>query len=217
MGSYEGPQRAVKRRPYSSSARADKARRTRVTILIAATELFLERGYAATSVAAIAVRAGVTPRTVFLNFASKRALLQEAIGAALVGDDGPESVRERDWFSQTVGAAGADSPALFARFTTALHERSAALLEVAEAAAAADPEVAYQRDQGRRNRRADLRRVAEAMAIKSSPDIDVETITDLLYTLGSSAVYAQVVFQCGWTPQRFERWLAATLTAALTR
>jgi len=217
MGAYEGPRRAVKRRPYNSSARAEKARRTRSTIVIAATELFLEQGYAATSVAEIAVRAGVTARTVFLNFASKRALLQEAIGAALVGDDSPVSVRERDWFSQTVGAAGADIPALFARFTTALHERSAALLEVAEAAAAADPEVAQQRDQGRRSRRADLHRVAEAIVIKSSPDIDVETITDLLYTLGSSAVYVQLVFQCGWTAQRFEQWLAATLTAALGR
>lgn len=172
-------------------------------------------GYAASSVAAIAAAAGVASRTVYLAFPSKRALLDEAIGVALGGDDAAVMVRERDWFRQTVDAPGPEILALFARFTTALHGRSAALLEAAEAAAAADPEVAERRDLGRQNRRADMRRVAAAISARTGADID--HATDLLYTLGSSAVYAQLVFQCGWTPDRYERWLAATLENALLR
>jgi len=205
----------VKKRRYLSAARAQQAHQTRGRILNTAARLFVERGYAATSVADIAAEAGVASRTVYLDFPNKRALLDEAIGVALGGDDAAVRVRDRDWFRQTVEAAGPEIPALFARFTAKLHVRSAALLEAAEAAAAADPDVAERRDRGRQYRRADMRRVATAIA--ASTGADVAFATDLLYTLGSSAVYAQLVFQCGWTPERYERWLATTIETALLR
>ncbi|MEO8572122.1 MAG: helix-turn-helix domain-containing protein [Chloroflexota bacterium] len=205
----------VKKRPYRSAARDQRARETRLRIVAAATRLFIEPGYAATSVADIAAEAGVASRTVYLDFPTKRALLGEAIGLALGGDDASVLVRERDWFRQTIEAPGPEILALFARFTAALHVRSAALLEAAEAAAAADPELAERRDQGRQHRRADLRRVAAARAATTGADVD--EVTDVLYTLGSSAVYAQLVFQCGWSPEHYERWLASTLEATLLR
>jgi AcrR family transcriptional regulator len=203
----------VKRRPYRSEIRADKARQTRRRIIEAATRLFVERGYAATSIADVGAAAGVTGRTVHLDFANKRALLDAAIGVALAGDDDPTWVRERDWFRATLEAPGNEIPRLFATFTTALHVRSAALLEAAEAAASADPELAVRRDRGHQNRRADMRRVADALATKTG--IDADYATDALYTLGSSAVYALLVFQLGWTPETFETWLSAMLSAAL--
>ena len=94
----------VKKRTYRSAARAEQARLTRLRILAAATRLFVERGYAATSVSDIAAEAGVTGRTVHLAFANKRALLDMAIGVALGGDDAPVMVRDRDWFRQTLEA-----------------------------------------------------------------------------------------------------------------
>jgi AcrR family transcriptional regulator len=205
----------VKRRSYRSAARVQKALQTRRRILAAATRLFVDEGYAATSVADIAAEAGVVTRTVYLDFPNKRALLDEAIGVALGGDDAPVMVRDRDWFRQTVEAPGAEIPALFAKSAAALHVRSGALLEAAEAAAAADPELAQRRDRGHQNRRADLARVATAIAAKSGADLDY--VTDLLYALGSSAVYAQFVFQCGWSPERYERWLRETLEAAILK
>lgn len=205
----------VKRRPYTSKARADKAQATRRSIVDAAARLFVERGYAATAIDDIASQAGVTSRTVYLAFPNKRALLDEAIGVALGGDDAPVMVRDRQWFRESLEAAGSEIPALFARFTTALHIRAAALLEAAEAGAAADPELALRRDLGHENRRADMRRIAEAIAAKTG--VDAGYATDMLYTLGSSAVYSLLVFQSGWTPARYERWLTAMLEAALVR
>jgi AcrR family transcriptional regulator len=207
--------RDVKRRPYRSTAREQQAQQTRRRILAAATRLFVERGYAATSVADIAAEAGVVSRTVYLDFPNKRALLDEAIGVALGGDDAPVMLRDRDWFRQTVEAPGAEMLALFAKFSAALHVRSAALLEAVEAAAAADPELAERRDRGHKKKRADMRRVATAIAAKTGADLDY--VTDLVYALGSSAVYAQFVFQCGWSPERYERWLRETLEAAILR
>src|SRR5450759_550240 len=125
----------VKRRPYRSAARVEQAQQTRRRIVAAASRLFVQRGYASTSVADIAAEAGVVSRTIYLDFPNKRALLDQAIGVAIGGDDAPVMLRDRNWFRQTVEAPGTDVPALFAKFNAALLARSAALLEAAEAAA----------------------------------------------------------------------------------
>lgn len=54
-----------------------RASRTHAALLRAALELFEERGYDATTAAAIAARAGVTEMTFFRHFASKDAVLVE--------------------------------------------------------------------------------------------------------------------------------------------
>jgi hypothetical protein len=140
-------------------------------------------------------------------------LLDAAITRALGGDDELITLRDRAWFRATLEASGREMPGLFARFTTALHERSAALLEAAEAAAAADLQIAERARLGHARRRSDMRRIGDAMAGKL--DVDPEYATDLLYTLGSSSVYALFVFQCGWSPQRYQSWLTETLEASL--
>lgn len=203
------------KRTYNSPSRTARARETRQRILEAATRLFVERGYAATAVSDVASEARVTARLVYLTFPSKRALLDAAIARALAGDDEQTTLRDREWFRATLEAPGREMPGLFARFTTALHERSAALLEAAEAAAAADPEIAERARVGHARRRSDMRRIGDAMVRKLG--VDAEYATDLLYTLGSSSVYALFVFQCGWSPQRYQSWLTETLEVGLLR
>jgi len=205
----------VKKRSYQSPARTQQAQQTRRRILAAATRQFVERGYAATSIAGIAAEAGVVSRTVYLDFPNKRALLDAAIGVAVGGDDATVMVSDREWFRRIVGAPVAEIPAVFAKFATALNGRSAALLEAAEAAAAADPELVEPRERGRRGRRANMRRIATAIAAKTG--VDVDYLTDLLYTLESSAVYALFVFQCGWSPARYERWLREAVKTAILK
>lgn len=51
--------------------------RSRAAILSAATELFLQDGYTATTMEGIAARAGVSKRTVYNNFADKEVLFRE--------------------------------------------------------------------------------------------------------------------------------------------
>jgi AcrR family transcriptional regulator len=65
-----------------------RAERTRDRLLTAAVELFIERGYDATSVSQIAARAGVTEMTFFRHFPGKASLLVDdpydpVIGAAV--------------------------------------------------------------------------------------------------------------------------------------
>ncbi|MBK0422616.1 TetR family transcriptional regulator [Leucobacter sp. CSA2] len=79
----------------SSPGRGRPRASSREELADAATELFLERGYAATAIADITRRAGVSRASFFNYFASKSALLWdvfdcrvEALEAGLAGPDG---------------------------------------------------------------------------------------------------------------------------------
>jgi AcrR family transcriptional regulator len=82
-------------RPYRSPLRSDQARETRRRVRDAADRLFLEHGYAATSMDDVARRAGVSRQTVFSAFGSKAGLLKEVLDVRLAGDDEPLSIEER--------------------------------------------------------------------------------------------------------------------------
>src|SRR5260370_41187310 len=74
-----------------------------------ASDLFVERGYASTSLADIATAAGVARPTVFAAFGSKAALLRQLLDQALAGDDAPVAVADRpgfrpDWDATTPAA-----------------------------------------------------------------------------------------------------------------
>ena len=73
-------------RAYHAPRRAAAAEETRRDILRAAKEEFEARGWAATTIRAIAVSAGVSPKTVEALFATKPALLEATLLGALRGE-----------------------------------------------------------------------------------------------------------------------------------
>ena len=87
----------VETRAYRSPRRDAQARLTRRRVLEAATASFLARGYAGTTMRAVAGGAGVSVATVELLFGTKVALLQAAIDVAIAGDDEPVAVLDRAW------------------------------------------------------------------------------------------------------------------------
>ncbi len=80
-------------RPYSSELRAKQAEATRDKVVAAAVSLFGERGYAATTMPAIARRAHVSTETVQAN-GPKLALLREALNAVTFGGSNDTDVRQ---------------------------------------------------------------------------------------------------------------------------
>ena len=77
---------AVKGNGRTRTRRADKAERTRQTILQAASELFAAQGFAATTINAIAAKADVAAETVYLRFGNKLTLISEILETAIVGN-----------------------------------------------------------------------------------------------------------------------------------
>ena len=73
------------RRRYDSTRRQAQAARTRQDILAAARDLFLERGYAGTTLAAIAKAAGVVVETLYRAYGSKAELFKAVVRAAVAG------------------------------------------------------------------------------------------------------------------------------------
>ncbi|MBV9282547.1 MAG: helix-turn-helix transcriptional regulator, partial [Chloroflexi bacterium] len=86
------------KRPYHSPRRQEQARRTRRQILEAARRLFAARGYAATTLPAIAREAGVSAPTVTAVFGTKSALLEALIQLVVRGDTDEAPVVERSWW-----------------------------------------------------------------------------------------------------------------------
>ncbi|MBC8091832.1 MAG: TetR family transcriptional regulator [Pseudonocardia sp.] len=86
-------------RLYRSELRAEQAEGTRRRVLDAAAPLFVARGYAGTTVAAVAAAAGVSPETVYGSLGGKRGLLEGVIKAAI---DGPEgvAVERQAWIAE---------------------------------------------------------------------------------------------------------------------
>jgi AcrR family transcriptional regulator len=200
-----------KKRRYDSPRRRLQAAGTRNDILRAALELFVQRGYAATPMTAIAAEAGVAPKTVYLAFGSKGGLLLALWHLLLRGDEGSAPVGERAWFREVVEET---DPAavlrLNARNSRVVKERAGALLEVLRGAASGDADLAalWSRIEKEfyENQRAVITRLAELGALRA--DLGADRATDVLWALNHPGVYALFVAGRGWTPEQYEEWLA---------
>jgi AcrR family transcriptional regulator len=130
-------------RAYQSELREAMARETRRRVLTAATELFTELGYVATTIEAIAEKAGVSRRTVFNAFESKAGLLLEIFLARVRRDDepGPNWMRQRIKVVREMDDARA-MVAFVAKASADMATRTREVWAVAQEAARADPEVA---------------------------------------------------------------------------
>src|SRR5262249_53569296 len=94
------PVAAHERRRYNAPRRREAAQATRRAIVAAATRLFVERGYAATTMAAIAEAAGVSHETVYATFGPKPALFRHLVEIALAGMEEPVPALEREIVAQ---------------------------------------------------------------------------------------------------------------------
>jgi AcrR family transcriptional regulator len=187
-----GPTAAPRRR-YSSPLRAAQADRTRAQVLAAAAACFEESGWAGTTVAAIAERAGVAVETIYSGFGSKKALLRQVIDVAVVGDSEPVPLAEREVFTRLGdGARDARIDAGIAMLTD-IHGRLAKVWRAVGEAAASDPEIDGWRVHWDEGRRVDTRRSIELILGEPIDDVTL----DLLWGILSHEFYAMLVFDRG--------------------
>ena len=213
MGNSSRPRRA-----YDSPRRREQALATRNAILEAARELFVERGYVATTIESIAERAKASPETLYATFGSKRAVLNELVDVSIAGGLGQPPILDQAWVQEM--QADPDPRrrvAVLARNGRAILERRAALDEVVTAAAGADPEIAALAERSRRERYAGQRRLLE-LAVGTTglrEGLDLRTAADVLFAIGSPETYRLLVVGRGWSGARFERWYAETIARLL--
>jgi AcrR family transcriptional regulator len=199
------------RRRYDATRRQAAAAQTRQTIARAARELFLARGYAATTMAAIADAAGVAHDTVYATFGPKAALFRHLVEIALSGTDEPVPALERDIVRQARAEPDQGRVLeLLAHTIRLIHERLAPLMEALNLAAQTDAELKAFSEELLARHVVHMRAFIADLAAKGPlrPGLTQEMAADIMWVTTSSEVYLLCVRERGWTPGVFEHWLA---------
>lgn len=198
----------------SGDLRAARVADTEERILEAARELFLARGYAATTLADVATHARVGARTVYVRFGTKAALLRRVIGVALVGDTAPIDVAHRPWIRTSMTALTlAERLDAFIQGSAGIMGRAGALFAVAGQAEAFEDEVAAAaqaaRDETREHVRGFWRAAAAAGLLP--PGSDAEWLGDTVAVLCAGDTYVHIARTMRWDMDEYARWLRTTL------
>jgi AcrR family transcriptional regulator len=202
------------RRAYRSRLREKAALLGQKAVIDAAAALFVEQGYARTTIDQIAARAGVSRPTVFA-VGSKAQLLALARRAAVGGDavlgNEPalaEILAERD---------PAELLRRFAGLASGIAQRWAPLAAVLEEAAASDPALVPLRDASRDEIHGCARQVIAALRASGwlRGDMSPKAAADVLWLLIEPGQYRRLVTERGWSHRAFIRWQATAMIRLL--
>ncbi|MGW6728870.1 helix-turn-helix domain-containing protein [Nocardia sp. NPDC055029] len=201
----------------TAGVRAAKTIANRARMLAAAKELFIDRGYAATTMKAIAERAGMAVQTLYFTFATKRAILLELLDTEIAGDAEPIATMDRPWFAEAVAAPPAEQIRLQVAAAARIHARVAAMLEVVRSAAATDPELAEIWQTNLAQRLTVQQRLVTELAAKISlrEGVSVDRGADIALALTAPETYRLLVGERGWSAEEWQEWVTGALTDQL--
>ena len=206
------------RRPYDSSGRRNQARRARADIVDNARELFIEHGYAGTTMAAIAARAGVSVETIYKSIGNKPAVMKAVLDLAIVGDDDKVSMLERPLVAQL--RSEPDPRKLFARYGRHIVDswpRQVPLQLILRTAATVDADAQRQWQAAQDERLTGMTAFANDLAQRGflREDVDVAGARDILWTLTAPEQYEILVLQRGWAIERVGRFITDAMIGTL--
>jgi AcrR family transcriptional regulator len=202
-------------RSYDATARRERARQQHDTTLDRARDLFLERGYVATTVESIASAAGISAATVYKTYGGKAGLVRELCARALLGA-GPVPAEER-----SDGLRVGDDPRAvieaWGALTTEVSPRISPLLLLLRTAAETDPDAAdllTELDEAR------LARMTENAGYLVQGEhlkvgVTAEEARDVLWLASSPELYELLVRKRGWTEERFGAFAAEMMASTL--
>jgi TetR/AcrR family transcriptional regulator, regulator of cefoperazone and chloramphenicol sensitivity len=203
------------KRSYDSAKRRESAQQTRLRIAQSARTLFAQLGYGATSIEAIAKHAGVAVPTFYATYGSKRALLFALLDAA----DAQANVVALQDSLRGVAADPRRQLSLIVSFNRRLYQQSADLIEVARSAGAMEPDLAALWVEGEQRRLRGVAPVVRSWAAAGAlrESLSERDALDILWSLLGADNYRLFVSERGWPPDKYEKWLKATLKILLFR
>ena len=206
------------RRRYDSVLRQEQARQTRARILDAAQTLFSERGYANTTMEAIAGGARVATDTVDATFRNKQGVLHALLDVRVVGDELPIGVLDREGPQAVrVDRSQARQIARFTEDVTGILERARPVDDIMRGAAAVDPDIAALRTRMQEGRYDNMRQLVSWLTANGPlrDGMSEEDAATIAWAVASPEVHGLLRVGRGWTQERYREWLAATLTRTL--
>jgi AcrR family transcriptional regulator len=204
------------KRKYSSAVREEQAARTRTRILDAASALFLERGYARTTMKDIAAQADVARDTVHAIFGSKARVLTSLIDVRLVPDGTVANVTQRpDAQAIKDEIDQRKQIELFAKFIAGISTELRPLFEILRTASAVEPEMAKVFQEMDRFRLSNMRTYARWIAARGPLRVSSRQAGEIIWALASLDVGRMLCDELGWTESQHARWLSDTLVRTL--
>jgi TetR/AcrR family transcriptional regulator, regulator of cefoperazone and chloramphenicol sensitivity len=200
------------KRSYRSPRREAQAQETRALILASARALFTSRGYAGTTIEAVAADAEVSPQTVYAAYKNKRGLLLALLDRMALDADVTQ-----------LRPASADDPRGQLReniaFTTRFYSRGADLIELARTVSGVEPDLGAMWQTGEARR---LRRYSELAAEWSragalAPGLTAAAARDIAWAMGGPDSFRLFVLERRWSLARYQEWLGDTLERLLFR
>ncbi len=182
--------------------------------MLAAARLFVQVGYAGTTISSIADEAGVAVQTVYAVFGNKQAIMAAVVDRAIAGDDAPVAINDRDWMQLVWTAPRAEERLdAYAKAVRRIMDGAGDALMALHHAGAVDPELEDLARTAEDRRRAGATNVIDSIrevsALRSG--LSRAHAIDVLWTLNSPSVHWQLVRCSGWTGRRYEKWLAQTM------
>jgi AcrR family transcriptional regulator len=208
----------VKGRTEAGRRREARARQTRRRIVGAGRDLFLERGYVATTIQAIADRAEVAAATVYQAFGTKEAVLAAALDAEVAGDGEPQAVLDREWVARARREPNQRRQLqIIVGGAAAIAARTAKLKEVVRDAAASEPSVRELMAEDHRRRHETQTALVSILVAGRAlrRGLTRARAVDTFFALVNSATYDLLVVHRGWTFEQWARWLVQVIEREL--
>ena len=202
------------KRPAPKLPRAQRAAATRQRIIKAAYHLFTTRGYAATTMAAIAEAAGVAVQTVYFTFHTKATLLSRSYDYAVMGEERPRVPEQQPWYRAMV--AEPDVTVALRHLVAGvgvMMRRVTPLYVAARASAEGDAEAARVMAFHETWRVRGYKEMLDVLRPKAPlrAGLTPERATHLLLLYVGMDVFHVLVDGFGWTVDEWTDWTVATL------
>ncbi|WP_102144230.1 TetR/AcrR family transcriptional regulator [Mycobacterium hubeiense] len=206
------------KRDYRSELRSAQARETRRAVVAAAARLFVQDGYGATTIDAVAQAAGVSRKTVFTAVGGKLQLLKTALDWAIAGDDQPVALADRPEMQRLLDDR--DGVALltgWARIQADIDARVAPLFQALEVAAGMDAAARELLEAAQRQRLEGAREVVDRLSSLGALAVGLtrDEAVDVAWLASDPMLFGRLVRVRGWSTDRFEEWLAQMLVGQL--
>jgi AcrR family transcriptional regulator len=197
--------------------RAIAAEATQRAIVEAASRLFIERGYHATTLSGIASEAGVAIQTIYNSVGSKRDVLAKVLDYAAAGEQAP-TLAPTFVLAQTEKEP--DPRKILDQLVEWWREsraRTAPFYRILRQGAALDQELAdlelARAEERLRSYRVGASMLAERGALREGLSID--DAAAIFHATGHPDIYRFLVIDQEWTVDRWASWVRSTLEAGL--
>jgi AcrR family transcriptional regulator len=196
-----------------SPSRKERALATRRRMMDAAFQVFSERGYAKTTMEAIAAEAGVAVQTVYFTFHTKAELLQAAFEYAVLGPEGTPPHLAEWWDAAEREPDVAKAVAQIVDGTIEVFQRAAPLVWAVHG----DEDARATYEFNEQLRREGYAKLVAFLARKHPlrPGLTRPKARDLMLTLLGPHVFILLTRKLGWSVREFATWARAALLREL--